>query len=93
MRTRDVEIVIEGGVHYVHRYTTHDSTVQENRRTIDGHDFGLRDGTFFIGPNEYGAVGAGDRVLVGPSGVEVNGEPRGPLPESVEREGGSTSDG
>lgn len=75
-----VVIEFDGTVSYRHHSVTGTSE-DSTSTTVEGHAFGLRDGVFYIGPKEYGAVPENARIQVGASGVTVNGEPRGTLPD------------
>ena len=50
---------------------------------VANHPAELRDGSFFLGAQDFGAVREGDEVLVNPEGVHVNGERRGELPHGA----------
>jgi hypothetical protein len=52
-----------------------------NRATVDGHDFGLRDGQIFVGERTYGPASSGTTVRITRAGVTVGGEQRGALPD------------
>jgi len=80
-------ITIDGvGIHFDGslRYRYHRETGSPTTMTIEGLPFGIDDGVFFIGDREYGVVQGGSKVHVTPAGVEIDGEPRGPLPPSRE---------
>lgn len=79
-----VRIEFDATVHYVYRSTSSNPGSSQTTTTVNGHEFGLRGGVFFIGDREYGTVESGARVQVTKDGVTVDGEARGPLPEARE---------
>jgi hypothetical protein len=48
--------------------------------TMNGHAYGVRDGVFFMGEEEFGPAPAGSTVRVTAQGVFVDGERRGDTP-------------
>ena len=78
-----VRIEIDSSVHYVYHSRSSSEAGTELTMTVDGHDFGLRDGVFFIGDVEYGAVTEGDTVVVAAEGIQINGERHGDMPAAV----------
>lgn len=77
-----VHIEFDDTVHYLYRSTSSNLGVSQITKTVNGNEFGLRASTFFIGEREYGTVAPGAHVRVTKDGVTVDGEARGPLPES-----------
>ena len=57
--------------------TTDESPAQQ----VCGLEYGVVGGEFRIGETNYGSVPQGALIEVGPAGVTVAGELRGPLPE------------
>jgi hypothetical protein len=81
-----VAVTVEPGVRFVARIVSTQGAgadASSQTTTIDGHPFGVSDGSFRIGPRDYGAVAAGDQVRVAPDGVFVNDQRRGALPPAL----------
>ncbi len=83
LETMGVRIEVDGSVQYRSLTSSSASGASTSASTFDGHPFGIRDGVFFIGEREYGAVREGSVVQVSERGVSVDGEERGPLPAPV----------
>ncbi|MSR62446.1 MAG: hypothetical protein EXS08_08375 [Planctomycetes bacterium] len=67
-------------VRYSMRQTLLNGVPSPRIETIEGRPFGVRDGVFFIGDVEYGAVSSGTTVKVSAEGVFVGDEKRGVVP-------------
>ena len=81
--TAGIRIEVDGSA--VFHSSLHSSSHGESSSstTLDGHPFGVRDGTFFVGESSFGAVRTGSVVRVEDRAVTVDGEPRGMLPAPV----------
>ena len=70
----------DGTVHYVYKSESSSTGGSTRTMTVDGHDFGLRGDTIYVGDREYGSATSGAEIKVTSEGVTVDGEMRGPLP-------------
>src|SRR5688572_10323265 len=80
LQINGVVFEIDSSVHFVYSSVSTSPGGTTTRATVDGHDFGLRDGHVFVGEKDYGAASAGTTVRITSAGVTVGGELRGPLP-------------
>jgi len=80
-----VHFEIDASVHYRYQFTSTDPGTSQRSATVNGHEFGLRDGRVFVGSKDYGPAPSGAHVRIAADGVTVDGEPRGALPEAGPR--------
>ena len=80
-----VPFEVDSSVHFEYFSEARNPGESSMRATVDGHDFGLRDGKVFVGEREYGPAGPGTTVRITSAGVTVGGEMRGPLPPAREK--------
>jgi hypothetical protein len=76
-----IEVADSVRYEYTALSTTPGTTASE--ATLNGHAFGLREGVFFIGADEFGPVPKGAVVRVSDAGVFVDGERRGAAPAAA----------
>ena len=88
IETAGVRIEVADSVRYVYRSVSSSPGESSSSATLNGHPFGLRDGVFYIGEQDYGSARASALVRVSDEGVFVDGERRGSVPAPVEPKGG-----
>jgi hypothetical protein len=76
----EVTIAPDASVRLLLRLRTVNGVETENVRTLNGHPFGVLDGTFYLGEHEFGPTPSGSKVRVTAGGVFVDGERRGDMP-------------
>ena len=80
--TNGMKIEVADSLHYELRSVT-TSGASSRYESLAGHPFGMREGVFYIGDVEYGAVPNGATVKVSAEGVFVGDEKRGMVPEAT----------
>jgi hypothetical protein len=83
IETAGVRIEVDGSA--VFEQSSHSRTdgPSSSSMTLDGHPFGVREGTFFVGESTFGAVRQSSIVRVKDRAVTVDDETRGTLPAPV----------
>lgn len=79
-----VAFEIDSSVHFLYHSESRSPGTTTSLATVDGHEFGLRDGQVFVGEQVYGPAAPGARVRITSAGVEIDGEMRGQLPVTRE---------